>query len=370
MTQWRTQWRTRWRTRWVWSAVGGCLLVVGVLTALNVSAGGSAGPDLSAALRLEPAIPALNQPTQIFFVIRNTGTVFLPGPITLHGFIDPGQPPTQDTPGAELTRGEGLGPGEEWRQEITYAFSSEGCTHRVYGWVDRANTVAESDESNNLAALTVCVGNVSCAPDSFEGSGGDDNRASARWFLENLTQPRSLCNAQSSQSPDRDWVKFTVFSGITYTLEIGAPEEHVRASIELDASCGTVASGQASPLLWQSSINGICYAGVEQDALVGPLTAYSLTLRSASGVVDLYEPDDSCAQARDLPTDGVRQSHLFQLPGDVDWVKFNVEAGSTFQMVADNTTPGVAPQITLFASCDQVDAGNSLSSPSSQLLLY
>ena len=191
------------RRGWVWSAVAGCLLLVGTLAALNVSAGGSAGPDLSAAIRLEPAVPALNQPTQIFFVIRNSGTVFLPGPITLHGFIDPGQPPTQDTPGAELTRGEGLGPGEEWRQEITYAFSSEGCTHRVYGWVDRANTVAESDESNNLAALTVCVGNVSCTPDGFEGSGGDDHRASARWFLENLTQPRSLCNAQSSQNPDR-----------------------------------------------------------------------------------------------------------------------------------------------------------------------
>ncbi|MCX6042840.1 MAG: hypothetical protein NTV69_17110 [Caldilinea sp.] len=169
---------------------------------------------------------------------------------------------------------------------------------------------------------------------SFEGGGGDDHRASARWFLENLTQPRSLCSAQSSQNPDRDWVKFTVFSGITYTLEIAAPEEHVRASIELDASCGTVASSQAGPLLWQSPINGICYAGVEQAALVGPLTAYSLTLRSASGVVDLYEPDDSCAQAHDLPTNGVRQSHLFQLPADADWVKFNVEAGSTFQMVA------------------------------------
>ena len=356
------------RTQLFWSAVAGCLLVVSALAALSVSAGGSAGPDLSAEIRLEPAVPALNQPTQIFFVIRNNGTVFLPGPITLHGFIDPGQPPTQDTPGAELTRGEGLGPGEEWRQEITYAFPSEGCTHRVYGWVDRANTVAESDENNNLAALTVCVGNVNCTPDSFEGGGGDDHRASARWFLENLTQPRSLCSAQSSQNPDRDWVKFTVFSGITYTLEIAAPEEHVRASIELDASCGTVASSQAGPLLWQSPINGICYAGVEQAALVGPLTAYSLTLRSASGVVDLYEPDDSCAQAHDLPTNGVRQSHLFQLPADADWVKFNVEAGSTFQMVADNTTPGVAPQITLFASCDQVDAGNSLSSPSSQVL--
>ena len=57
----------------------------------------------------------------------------------------------------------------------------------------------------------------------------------------------------------------------------------------------------------------------------------------------------------------VRGSHTcLPWPGDQDWVKFSVAAGANFLIAADNVTPGVAPLVTVFGGCDQVEAGNSL----------
>ena len=142
------------------------------------------------------------------------------GPANLRVYINTPQPPDLNTAAGAIFTVPALGAGEQSIQTIPgYLFGSEGCGHTVYGWVNRDGSVAETNPNNNLVALTVCVGNVSCQADSYEaGTGGGDSRTAARWFMENVTQSRSLCNAQNAATADSDWVKFTVFSGVTSTL--------------------------------------------------------------------------------------------------------------------------------------------------------
>ena len=48
------------------------------------------------------------------------------------------------------------------------------------------------------------------------------------------------------------------------------------------------------------------------------------------GAVDIYEPDDSPAQASVIPTDGTSQSHDFDPVGDEDWVNFTIIPGTIY----------------------------------------
>jgi hypothetical protein len=49
---------------------------------------------------------------------------------------------------------------------------------------------------------------------------------------------------------------------------------------------------------------------------------------------DAYEPDDACAQARTIPTDGTVQIHTFHDYADADWVIFAAAAGTTYLIEA------------------------------------
>ena len=267
-------------------------MLVGVLAAAMLlatrAAGQTAGADLTVEISLDPPTPALNQSVTVNLVVRNIGTTHVASTIALHAFLNLAQPPDGSTPGASFTVA-GLNAGAQYIVSIPgVTFNTEGCAHNVYAWVDRAGAVAESNEANNLTSRIVCVGNLACTADGYEGSAGDDLRTNARWFGENLTQARSLCQGQQPTAADRDWVKFTVFSGVTYTLAATNPQPHALPVIDLDASCGVVAAAP-NAITWHSPANGVCYASVGQGgSFIGPLTAYSLTLTSATGIVDAY----------------------------------------------------------------------------------
>ena len=232
--------------------------------------------------------------------------------------------------------------------------------------MDRDDAVSESNESNNLATLPVCVG-VTCEPDAFE----DDNAlADAKWIVENTAQAHTLCHPTNDTEADTDTVKFSVFDGITYTLAATNVGAHANPALALNEDCGLTASTSEDSLTWHSSASTICHATVMQEGdPVGPLAAYSLTLSSETGITDDYEPDNQCATARDIPTgpDDDPQTHLFQAPADEDWVKFSIAAGDSFIVLADTPGPGVSPVVTIFSSCNQVDASNSLADGSQQI---
>jgi len=70
---------------------------------------------------------------------------------------------------------------------------------------------------------------------------------------------------------------------------------------------------------------------------------------------DPYEPDDSCAQARSIPTDGVVWIHSFHTAGDQDWVRFPVEEGSQYLIEAQVPPDSDADVVMeLYESCGGV----------------
>lgn len=62
---------------------------------------------------------------------------------------------------------------------------------------------------------------------------------------------------------------------------------------------------------------------------------------------DAYEPDNYPAEAKQLALDGVAQPHNFHLPKDVDWVRFDAEAGSHY-LFRTSTIEGLEVVLTLY----------------------
>jgi hypothetical protein len=322
----------------------------------GVQAAPDAGPDLTVEIILEPTVPDDGGEVNIKFVVYNKGTSTTGTGFTAYLYVDPAdRPPTLATLGRPFGF-PALAAGGSAPAERPQTISGKGCDHVIYVWIDRDNQIAESDENNNLIALPFCVG-VQCEIDDFED---DDNSDKAGWITTGTTQERSFCrstNTGLTPAGDQDWVKFTAFAGLTYTLATDNTGLHADPRIRLywGGPTQTVA-GPTSQIVWQPPANGVYYAQIrnsEDKEDSGPLTQFDLSLNAVPAVTDDFEPDDLCGQARDIPTDGTHQTRLFQAPGDADWIKFTIAAGETFALVADQVAQGVSPSITLFSSCVQ-----------------
>lgn len=322
----------------------------------SAQAATDSGPDLTVEIQVIPTVPNPGETATVRMVFRNRGTT-TSAPATFYFYVNPAdRPPTQATAPSYFSGVPSLPPGGSFQFDRNVTFASAGCDHIVYAWVDRDNLVTDVDRSNNLVGLQVCVG-VQCEVDAFES---DDNSDNAGWLQVGAPQQRSFCrNTPGGLSTlgDQDWVKFTAFRGLTYTLASLTPGIHADPRITLwSGGMQQALAGPAGALDWQPPANGVYFAQVrnsDEKEGSGPLSGYTLSLSAVPAVTDAFEPDDQCGQARTISTDGVRQTRLFQAPGDVDWVKFTIAAGETFAMVADNTGQGVNPLITLFSSCAQ-----------------
>jgi hypothetical protein len=329
-----------------------------------VQAASDAGPDLTAEITINPPVPNPGEPAQISVVVRNRGNVASSGTFTVSLYINPAdRPPGSGTPlsyfwgyGISIPANSATAP---LHRPHTFTVDDIGCNNVIYVWVDREGRINDTDRSNNLVALQVCVG-VQCVVDDYEGVDGDDDSGKAGWITADSTQERSFCrdtNSGLTPAGDNDWVKFTAFAGLTYTLSTGNIGQHADPRITLLSGGLTQAlDGPASQVSFFPPASGVFYAHVRNsDAKdgTGPLTRYDLTLSAVPAVTDSFEPDDTCAQAREILTDGTPQTRLFQAPGDTDWVKFTLQAGESFSMIADQTAQGVNPTITLFNSCQQ-----------------
>jgi ligand-binding sensor domain-containing protein len=72
------------------------------------------------------------------------------------------------------------------------------------------------------------------------------------------------------------------------------------------------------------------------------------------GLGDAYEPDDTCAQARTIPTDGSVQQHAFHDYADADWVAFDAISGTTYLIEAQ--IPAGSPADVVLELYNQCDA--------------
>jgi hypothetical protein len=314
--------------------------------------------DLTAEITLDPPVPDPGQVSTIRVVVKNRGTSNAATGFYVYLYVDPpDRPPNLGTPDTYLWYLPGLRAGMSSSLERTHTFATTGCDHVVYVWVDRDNRVGEENETNNLVSAIVCVG-VACQPDAYED---DDSCATAGWGSSGATQSRTLCPVG-----DQDWVKFTALGGVTYVISATNLGAHADPLLYLYPTCGSLAQFGTGPRIdWVAPASGVYYVQIRhRQETYGPLAGYDLGIAATGGPADVYEPDDNCATARDIRTDGTRQTHLFQAVGDQDWVKFTVNSGETFSIVADNVGAGVSPLVSLYSSCDQAlqtscNSGNS-----------
>ena len=341
---------------------------VGAAQVRPADAGDAAAVDLTVEISSEPTAPGVEEEATVRVQVRNLGSTVVDGSFRVHLYLDPPeQPPAADTPDSFFWQLPGLGANGVATLERTHAFATVG-DHAVYAWVDRDGATSDGNPANNLVGQTVCVGEACaqptvCVADAFE----QDNLCSAAsWLGEDVAQTRSLCHASDVAQPDVDWVKFTAFDGLTYTLALDAVGADIEPGLAIYNGCAEaapVAASSDATLAWRAPSNGIFYARVQTgdaSAPAGGEAGYRLGLASASSTSDAYEPNNQCADARDIATDGTRQTHRFAVENDVDWVKFAVQAGESFTLVADRTGAGVSPVVALFASCSKAESDSAL----------
>ncbi|MCO6450766.1 MAG: DNRLRE domain-containing protein, partial [Caldilineales bacterium] len=75
------------------------------------------------------------------------------------------------------------------------------------------------------------------------------------------------------------------------------------------------------------------------------------TLTPTGGTGDAFEPDNSCAAARTIPTDGTSQTHNFHASGDEDWIKFTAQANKTYIIESANTGPQHDAVLFIYNTC-------------------
>ena len=81
-----------------------------------------------------------------------------------------------------------------------------------------------------------------------------------------------------------------------------------------------------------------------------PTPTPTITPTSTPLCLDDFEPDDSWQQAKLIFLDAGTQQHNFHQPGDVDYVKFGVTAGTELTLYTDNLGSGVDTTLTLYDS--------------------
>jgi len=309
-----------------------------------------AAPDLTVeSITFSPANPAVGESVDVTVTVKNVGDAGIAG-FYVYFYVDPAdEPPTSTTAYTSRTYwGLMLDPGDsfDWaRPDHTFATSG---THTVCAWVDRDDTVAESDETNNLTGpVNIPVG-VVCDPDAYEE---DDLCSQAHSILTDGTaQPHNLCAAPDR---DEDWVEFDAIGGVTYRVQASADGADAKLALELHAMCSSPPSfGGEVEFDFTPPANGVYYLKVEHLlADHGPDTDYRLSVTALNQCNAYHEPNDDCILASDIAVDGTTQTHSFCEQGDADWVSFPAQAGSTYVVSATNLGPDADVQLALHTSC-------------------
>jgi len=239
----------------------------------------SSSPDLVIErITLSPPNPHTYEPAVVTVTVRNRGDASAHGFRTYLYIDPPDRPPTTTTPytnrwGYFVTFPAGGSVGFGYAK---FTFTEPGCDHVVYAWADRDDQTAESDETNNMAAITVCV--------EYEAVGADDY------------EPDDAC-AQASEIPadgtphihnfdppgDVDWVRFQASEGVTYTIATAGTGAEAWPIFDLGDSCAiTPALGTTSRLVFAAPANGWYYLRLENNqADYDPAeSSYKLTVRA------------------------------------------------------------------------------------------
>jgi len=124
------------------------------------------------------------------------------------------------------------------------------------------------------------------------------------------------------------WVNDPIAAGATATLTTVISDLS-----SLSGTSAPVSQGLGSGSFTESS--GILYAQADSAGLIQDPNKqnniYSSGVQICTTTPDIYEGDDTYATSN-LVLVGDVQTHNFDIPGDMDWIKFTAQAGNTYQI--------------------------------------
>jgi len=98
---------------------------------------------------------------------------------------------------------------------------------------------------------------------------------------------------------------------------------------------------------------------IQVGGFEGGIPTSTPTPTSIPGLGDVYEPDDFCASARAIATDGTIQQHTFHQQGDTDWVSFSASAGAHY--IIEGDAPPSSPadvSLEVYGQCGGLPLGS------------
>lgn len=151
------------------------------------SSSSSGLPDLTSEIVFSP-------PNNIGIGIRNIGSVPARD-INFYGYINITQPPDSTTiPAFSRTLNTQLLPGTDY----IYSRSYDPGTYTVYGWVDKDNTIIESNENNNKSGpRTIIITDISSSSSSSSSSFSSSSSSSSAISSSSSSSSRSSSSSSS-----------------------------------------------------------------------------------------------------------------------------------------------------------------------------
>ncbi len=318
-----------------------------------------------ASITLTPSNPKVGEAVDIAMVITNSGTGDISGTFKTYLYIDPAQTPPEATTETTSENGWGLGltPGADFTWTYTdYAFDTEG-EHTIYVWADRDNTVAESNDDNNLSTITVQVGDdvvptvtpvvtpTPDIPDDPEESPDvyepDNTCATARDIAVNGETQTHLFQAAG----DVDWVKFSTGSGGMLNVSANSTVEGLNPTLDLISECNQeIQRTFGQSVENEVSADKTIYVKVSNNLpdQHGEAISYNLSVSIAACTPDALEDDDSMAAAHSLTPGSASSGHTSCPAGDEDWVQFSAQASQSYVIETSNLGTSSDTLLTLY----------------------
>jgi len=153
------------------------------------------------------------------------------------------------------------------------------------------------------------------------------------------------------QAGDRDWFTFDATAGTRYRFATWATSD-----VGVDTALALHGLYRGAPLAFGqpaaialSRVDWLCPESGRYGIVVSPTQASALG-RYEFSILPLNnlgpaEPDNECAKAAPIPTDGTHQLRDFGVPGDEDWVSFDAVDGATY-VIETGPAPGWTPRQT------------------------